>query len=301
MKHVHMFAGALVALAACTPSDPPQDLAQDSAQASAQAFTSDRISVVTRGAGPAMILVPGLGSHHTVWDSVAGPLEAKYTLHIVQVNGFAGVAPGGNASGPVSAPVAEEIARYITATGLTKPALVGHSMGGSIGMMLAARHPDALGHLIVVDMHPFVGQWLGGPDATPETVRPAADRILVVPDSFVGEFTNMVSGMTNRESLRAGLVQNVNASTQTTVVNSFHELMTTDLRPDLSRITTPMAVLYVVPSDGPVPPAQYEAGMRAAYANAPNAKLVKIDNALHFIQLDQPGRLVAEIEAFVPR
>ena len=297
MKRLHVFAGALLTLAGCTPSDPPRDLAQDSAQA----FTSERISVVTRGAGPDLILVPGLGSHHNVWDSVAGPLEAGYKLHIVQVNGFAGVAPGANADGPVSAPVAEEIARYISAAGLTKPALVGHSMGGAIGMMLAARRPDLLGHLVVVDMHPFVGQWFGGPEATLETVRPVADRILVTADSFVGEFTKMVSGMTNREALRAGLVQNVNASTQSTVVNSFHELMVTDLRPELGRITTPMAVLYVVPSEGPVPADQYEAGMRAAYANAPNARLVKIDGALHFIQLDQPARLVAEIEAFVPR
>jgi pimeloyl-ACP methyl ester carboxylesterase len=283
--------GGLGGLAACSPPD-------DAPAASAEAFTSDRISVVTRGTGPDLILVHGLGSHHNVWDSVTGPLGAKYTLHIVQVNGFAGVAPGANVSGPVSAPVADEIARYITATGLTKPALVGHSMGGTIGMMLAARHPDALGHLVVVDMHPFVGQLFGRPDATPETVRPVADRILAAPDSFVGEFTKMVAGMTTRESLQQGLVQNVNASTQTTVVNAFHELMVTDLRADLSRITTPMLVLY--PSDGPVPADQFEAGMRAAYANAPNAKLVKIDNARHFIQLDQPARLVAEIEAFVP-
>jgi pimeloyl-ACP methyl ester carboxylesterase len=283
--------GGLGGLAACSPSD-------DAPAASAETFTSDRISVVPRGTGPDLILVHGLGSHHNVWDSVTGPLGAKYTLHIVQVNGFAGVAPGANVSGPVSAPVADEIARYITATGLTKPALVGHSMGGTIGMMLAARHPDALGHLVVVDMHPFVGQLFGRPDATPETVRPVADRILAAPDSFVGEFTKMVAGMTTRESLQQGLVQNVNASTQTTVVNAFHELMVTDLRADLSRITTPMLVLY--PSDGPVPADQFEAGMRAAYANAPNAKLVKIDNARHFIQLDQPARLVAEIEAFVP-
>lgn len=297
MKPVHVFAGALLALAACTPSDPPPEQAQDSAQV----FSSDRISVITRGSGRDLILVPGLGSHHSVWDSVAGPLEARYRLHIVQVNGFAGVAPGANVSGPVSAPVAEEIARYITAMGLTKPALVGHSMGGTIGMMLAARHPDALGHLIVVDMHPFAGQALGGgPDATAESVRPMADKMRATPDSTVQQFTQMVSGMTNREGLRARLVEGVNTSTQSTVINAFHELITTDLRPELSRITTPMAVLYVVPPDGPMPPDQYEAGMRAAYASAPNAKLVKIENARHFIQLDQPARLMAEIEAFVP-
>ena len=287
----------LLMLAACTPKEQPQELARDTSQA----FTSDRISVVTRGTGPDLILVPGLGSHRSVFDSIAGPLEAKYKLHVVQVNGYAGVAPGANAAGPVSAPVAEEIARYIGATGLTKPALVGHSMGGAIGMMLAARHPDLLGHLMVVDMHPFLGQWFGGAEATAESVRPAADGILAAPDSMIQAFTQMVSTMTNREALKAELVQNVNASDKGTVVNSFHELMITDLRPELGRITVPMAVLYVVLPVGPVPPAQYEAAMRAAYANAPNAKLVKIENSYHFIQLDQPARLVAEIEAFVPR
>lgn len=296
-RFLSLAAVALLALSACARSDAPRDVASDSTGA----FTSDRISVVTRGSGPDLILVPGLGSHRNVWDSIAGPLEANYKLHIVQVNGFAGVAPGANAEGPVSAPVAEEIARYIGAAGLTKPALIGHSMGGTIGMMLAGRHPDLLGHLMVIDMVPFMGPFIAGPDATSETVRPIADRIRVVPDSFVGEFTKMVSSMTNREALRAGLVQNVNASTQSTVVNAFHELVVTDLRPELARITAPMALLYVVPPDAPVPPDQYEAGTRAAYASVPNIKLVKIENSLHFIQLDQPARLVAEIEAFVPR
>jgi pimeloyl-ACP methyl ester carboxylesterase len=288
---------ALLALAACTPKEQAQELARDTAQA----FTSDRISVTTRGSGPDLILVPGLASPPSVWDSIAGPLESKYKLHVVQVNGFAGAPPGANDSGPVSAPVAEEIARYIGVTGLSKPALVGHSMGGLIGMMVAARHPDLLGHLIVLDQPPFVGQWVGGPDATVESIRPIADKMLATPDSTVRQFTQMVSGMTNREALRAGLVQGVNASTQSTVVNSFHELMVTDFRPELGRITTPMEVLYVIPPNAPMPPAQYEAGMRALYANAQNAKLVKIENSYHFIQLDQPARLVAEIEAFVPR
>jgi pimeloyl-ACP methyl ester carboxylesterase len=218
---------------------------------------------------------------------------------VVQVNGFAGAAPGANATGPVSAPVAEEIARYIGASGLTKPALVGHSMGGAIGMMIAARHPDLLGRLMVVDMHPFVGAWFGGPNATVESVRPSADRLLVVPDSTVEGFTQMVAGMTNREGLRAELARNVQASAQSTVVNAFHELMVTDLRPELGRITVPMVVVYVVTPDPGGTPEQYEAEMRDAYANATTAKLVVIDNALHFIQLDQPVRLVAEIDAMM--
>ena len=39
----------------------------------------------------------------------------------------------------VAAPVAEDLARYIAEQHLDKPVVIGHSMGGTIGMMLAAR------------------------------------------------------------------------------------------------------------------------------------------------------------------
>ena len=289
--------GASLALAACSRPDSPPAVAADSAGT----FTSDRISVVTRGSGPDLILVPGLSSHHNVWDSIVGPLESHYRLHLVQVSGFAGFPAAANADGPVSAPVAEEIARYITAAGLAKPAVIGHSMGGTIGIMLAARHPDLVGHLMVVDMPPVLGVFVGGPQATVESVRPVADQIRAAPDSFVGEFSKMVSGMTNRPALQPEVIRTLTASDRRTVVNAFAELLVTDLRPELGRITAPMVVLYVIPPQAGMPPDQVDAAMRAAYANAPNAKLVRIENSLHFIQLDQPARLVAEIEAFVPR
>jgi hypothetical protein len=95
----------------------------------ARAFTSQRLSVVTRGQGPDIILIPGLASHRDVWASAAALLEDRYRLHLVQVNGFTGFAPGANAEGPVSAPVAEEIVRYIRETGIGRPAVIGHSMG----------------------------------------------------------------------------------------------------------------------------------------------------------------------------
>ncbi len=301
-RSLQVVAVALLALAACNRGDAPQELARDTA---ALGFTSDRISVVTRGSGKDIILIPGLGSHRSVWDSIAGPLEAEYRLHVVQVNGFAGTPAAGNADGPVSAPVAEELARYITANQLNKPAVVGHSMGGSIGMMLAARHPELVGQLMVVDMPAYLGEMFMGPSITPEQARQIGDsmhrRMLANPDSFVQSFSQMVSGMTNREALREGLVQNVHASDKRTVVNAFHELIVTDLRPELPRITaSPLVVLYVIPPNPPIPPAQYEEAQRRSYASAPNAQIKRIDGAYHFIQLDTPARLVEEIKALTP-
>lgn len=293
-------ASAALTLLGCSKAPaPPAD------QASARPFTSDRISVVTRGTGPDIILVPGLNSHRDVWAGVADSLQGRYRLHLIQVSGFAGFVPGANADGPVSAPVAEEISRYITETGLTRPAVIGHSMGGTIAMMLAARHPDVIGRVMVVDMPPFLGVMFGPPGATAESVRPVADSMraamLAAPPGTPTMFEVMVQTMTKVDSMKTMLVSGSRASNLATTANAFHELIVTDLRPELARITAPMTVLYVVPPSAPLPPAQYEAAMRASYATAPSAVLIKIEDSYHFIQFDQPGRFVAEVDALMRR
>src|SRR5690606_2576198 len=91
-------------------------------------FQSDRIIVTAQGAGPDVILIPGLTSSSSVWDTTASALVSTHRVHVVQVRGFAGTDAAGNADGPVSAPVAEEIARYIAENDLDHPAVIGHSM-----------------------------------------------------------------------------------------------------------------------------------------------------------------------------
>lgn len=299
MNRLLFAAGAALTLAGCSRAPaPPAD------QASARPFTSDRISVVTRGTGPDIILVPGLDSHRDVWDGVADSLEDRYRLHLVQLNGFAGLAPGANADGPVSAPAAEEIGRYITETGLTRPAVVGHSMGGTIAMMLAARHPELVGHLMVVDMPPSLGVMFSPPGATAEAVRQMADSMragILAAAAGAGMFEQMVPTMTKVDSMRPMLLEGSRGSHRATTANAFHELIVTDLRPELPRITAPTTVLYVLPPNSPIPLAQYESAMRAAYAGAPSAQIVKIEDSYHFIQFDQPGRLIAELEALMRR
>jgi len=111
------------------------------------AFTSDRISITTRGDGPDVILVPGVGAHADVWAAIADSLDETFRVHTVQVFGFAGTPASANADGPVAAPVSDEIARYVREQKLDRPAIIGHSMRGAIGMMMAARHPDVVGKL----------------------------------------------------------------------------------------------------------------------------------------------------------
>ncbi|MBC7768482.1 MAG: alpha/beta hydrolase [Phycisphaerales bacterium] len=289
---IALAAAALMAACASAQSEP-----------AAQGFTSDRISVVTRGSGPDVIFIPGLSSHRDVWATTADALDDRYRVHLVQVNGFAGFPAAGNADGPVAAPVAAEIARYIAEAGLERPAVIGHSMGGTMGMMLAARHPDRVGKLMVVDMVPWMGAMFGAPGSTAESVRPVADQIraqmLAAPEGDTTMTRQMIATMIRTESAREQHIEYSRLSDRRTSVNAFHELIVTDLRPELPNITAPVTVLFVIPPGAPITPEQYEGYTRMSYANLPNARIVKVEESYHFIMIDQFERFVRDVEALL--
>lgn len=266
-------------------------------------FTSDRISVATRGDGPDIILVPGVGAHADVWAAIADSLDESFRVHLVQVNGFAGVPAAANADGPVAAPVAEEIARYIQEQKLERPAIIGHSMGGSIGLMLAARHPDVPGKVMVLDIPPNIGAVFAPPGSPPDSIRAMGDQLragfMQTPVDSPTVLEQMIPTMTRYDYARAVLLQYARESHRPTLGNAMHELIVTDLRPELSRITVPLVVLYVKPVGVPVSAEQFDSSMRESYANARGARLIRIDDSNHYIMIDQPGRVVAEIRSLM--
>lgn len=264
----------------------------------------DRFTVETRGKGPDVILIPGLSSSHEIWESTAEALEAHHQVHVVQVAGFAGAPTGANAEGKVAAGVAEGLAAYIQSKGLKKPAVIGHSMGGTIGMMLAARHPDLVGKLMVVDMFPKLAAAFFGPDASAETIAKNAAgfraQIETAPqEQFVAQQTQTIGGMVLTESARPAIVAHSLASDRKVAGRSMEELLVTDLMPELPKITAPTTVLWAWNKASPAPAAMFGSWYQAAYAPLKGAKIVRIDDSAHFIMIDQPARFMTEVETFL--
>ena len=280
-------------LAACaTMAEPPRS-----------AFASDRIGVTVRGSGPDVVLIPGLSSSPEVWDSTIAAVPG-YRYHIVHVSGFAGRPAGGNATGPVVEPVAGEIARYIREAGLRRPAVVGHSLGGFWGMMVAARNPTLVSRLMVVDMMPFMGAMFGGPGATAESLRPVAEQIRTAIASSTGAqretMTNQtIASMVRTESMRPLAVRHSMDSDAAVSGQAMSELITTDLRPELRNIGVPVTVLWVRPANAPVTEEQMAGFYAASYANVPQARLVRVPNAFHFIMWDEPEAFRRELRTFL--
>lgn len=265
------------------------------------AFRSDRLSVEARGSGPDVVLIPGLSSHPNVWESTVAAVPG-YRYHLVHVAGFAGKPPGSNSSGAVLLPVAEEIARYIEESALARPALVGHSMGGTWAMMVAARHPELTSRVMVVDVPPFMGVMLGA--QTAEAARPAAEQYRQMFATQTGAawrqtVEHAMAGQVRSDALRPRVIEQLLASDRAVSGQALYEGLTADLRPELSRIRVPLTVLFVDALKAPFTPEQTEQVHRLAYANAPQAVLRRIPDSYHFIMFDQPEAFQRELLSFL--
>jgi pimeloyl-ACP methyl ester carboxylesterase len=268
-------------------------------------FASERITVRTEGSGPDVVLIPGLNSSPRVWAEMVRAVPG-YRYHMVQVSGFAGQPKGGNSTGPVSAPVAEEVDRYIKEAGLKQPAVIGHSMGGTIGMMLAARHPADLSRLMVVDMVPFLGMFFGGPGTTASNVVPVADRIeagmrAATPEDRSKRAVDTINGMINTEAMRAAGIEDSMRSDADVGGRAYRELIVTDLGPELPKIGVPVTVLYIQPKAVPIPAEQFDAVYKGVYAPVGKLTLKRIPDSAHFIMWDQPARFQAEVKEFLTK
>lgn len=111
----------------------------------------ERIHYVdTRGVGPAIVMIHGLGGNLLHFDyALAGRLAGEFRLILVDRpgSGYSTRAAGGDASLTAQAAA---IAGLIRALGLTRPLLVGHSLGGAISLALALDHPDCVGGLALL-------------------------------------------------------------------------------------------------------------------------------------------------------
>jgi pimeloyl-ACP methyl ester carboxylesterase len=261
------------------------------APAAAAPFKPTRISVEVRGSGPDVVLIPGLASSRGVWNRTVAAVPG-YRYHLVQVAGFAGTAAAGNNAGRVAAPVADEIARYIAANRLGRPAIVGHSMGGSIAMMIGARHAGIAGRVMVVDMLPSPARPFGIPSAAAKPLArligsemEAAGRLRRDLKSLVGRFGN-ADWLHSRND--AGVVG-----------RSVSELLSTDLTHELSRIRAPLTVVYACPARLSYACGTVSRTYASAYSKRPGTRLVRIERSGHTIMWDQPAAFESALRAFL--
>lgn len=264
----------------------------------------ERFTVEVMGAGPDVILLPGLATPRDVWLSTAQALAPHYRLHLVQVRGF-GDDPGVNAEGPILEPLVAELAAYIAANAIDRPVVVGHSLGGLAALMLAIGHPDLPSRIVVVDTLPWLGVLLQPGAPTLETVEPqvAAIRFAMVAQAGQPQVVQPESAYATQSLSVAGREQIARwaASADSRVAGQLlYEDAMADLRSDIATITAPIAVL--APYAEPYPTrAMVEPLYAGQYSAGRDVTVIPIGPARHFIMLDQPEAFLAALEPLLRR
>lgn len=116
-------------------------------------MTPARLHVATTGTGPALVLTHGLGDTSATWDAVVPALAEHHEVTRWDLRGHGRSAtPAGPAAYSRDLAVAD-LLRVVD--GATPPVtLVGHSLGGYLSLIVALRHPDLVGRLVMVSSGP---------------------------------------------------------------------------------------------------------------------------------------------------
>lgn len=107
------------------------------------------MAYMDEGSGPQTLLfLHGLGSYAPAWKKNIEGLKAKHRCIAIDLPGY-GKSSKGKYEASMSA-YAKVVRELIQKLGLSKPTLVGHSMGGQIALTTALAYPDVVGQLILV-------------------------------------------------------------------------------------------------------------------------------------------------------
>lgn len=107
----------------------------------------------TGGAKPPLVLAHGFSDDGLCWTPVARALEARFDVIMVDARGHGRSDAPENGYGPLEH--ASDLADVITALGLDRPPILGHSMGAMTALTLAGTHPDLAGALLLEDPPPW--------------------------------------------------------------------------------------------------------------------------------------------------
>ena len=269
------------------------------------AFVPTRFSVEVAGDGPDVIFIPGLATSREVWRDTVEAVGPNYRVHLAQVKGF-GEPAGPNAQGPVLEPLVDELARYISQNGLDRPAIVGHSLGGLVALMLGADHPTLPGRLMIVDALPWFGATvtLPGSGATPASLEEQARQMR---DALVASYGTPEAGLQTAASISSYVLDQSklpllrqwtgDADPRVTGQLVYEDLMT-DIRERIGDIVAPLTVVYPWNERYPTQ-AQAEPFYRSNYAALAHADFVGVGPAAHFVMTDQPAAFQRALAEFL--
>ena len=245
------------------------------------------------GSGPPLAILHGLFGSGRNWRSVAQHLAARHRVLTFDLRNH-GAAPW--ADGMSYGEMVEDLRASLRARGIERAALLGHSMGGKVAMLMALLHPGEVDRLVVVDIAPAANpptllayiRAMRAADLRGVRRRSEADLQLAeaVPDPAERAFLlqNLVIGgnaahwRLNLEAIERGFSQ----------IAGFPELPAGTVHPGPALFVAGARSNYIQP--------EHEPRIRHLF---PQARIARIDGAGHWVHAEQPNAFLQTVAPFL--
>lgn len=244
------------------------------------------------GQGSPVIILHGLFGFSDNWQTIAKGLAEN---HLVVTPDLRNHGRSPHVPGHTYHEMAEDMKAFMEAHWMFSAALVGHSMGGKTAMQLALSHPDLVERLVVVDIAP----------------GPAEDNHSYIFDALLGMD---LSKMKTRQEAEAYLSERIAEP------GTRQFLLKNITREDDGTFTWKMNLPVLkrhfddilAPVEGNEPydkPTLFVRGSRSGYIKDsdfplikslfPQAELVTVEGAGHWVHADKPAELLAILKKFL--
>jgi pimeloyl-ACP methyl ester carboxylesterase len=107
-----------------------------------------RLRYVRKGEGPPVLLLHGISSSLYTWKDVLPALAAHHDVIAMDFPGFGDSAIPAPASGERTL---RSVVGLMDRLGIARASVVGNSLGGAIAVALAARYPDRVDRIVLID------------------------------------------------------------------------------------------------------------------------------------------------------
>ncbi|PWK33796.1 alpha/beta fold hydrolase [Cupriavidus plantarum] len=232
-----------------------------------------------RAARDAVILIPGITSPAITWGFVGERLGAHFDTYVLDVRGRGLSSSGDTLDYSLDAQAADVIA-LAEALGLKRYQIVGHSMGGRIGVRAARSRPAGLTRLVMVDP-PVSGP---GRRAYPAQLPWYVDsiRLAVRGTDAEGMRPFCPTWTEDQRRLRAEWLHTCD---ERAVLQSFDGFHTDDIHADLPRVAVPTLLITAARGDVVLP-----ADVEEMRSLLPGLLETRVPDAGHMIPWDnEPG------------
>lgn len=243
------------------------------------------------GEGKPLLILHGFLGSLDNWQSIAKELAANYQVFILDVRNH-----GKSFHGPKHdySSMVEDVRYFIDHLGLSDVTLIGHSMGGKIAMSFALKYPLLVSSLIVVDIAPKV--YLPGHEdilhalakVNPKELKSRQEAVDII-STYIHDSSVVQFLLKNLDRLGDGSFEwKMNLPV---LIDQYKEMLDFPSKGVFNGSTLFLKGAksdYILPSD--------EENISLLF---PNAKIVSIRDAGHWVHAENPVDFITETSNFL--